>query len=228
MAATELDVVLGPDDDPAVVAAEVLVPAVEAARAAGADEVRWWVEVTTPDHETAAAAAGLTPWRRLLQLRCPLPLAETTDLVTRPFRPGVDDDAFLAVNNRAFHWHPEQGGWDRATLAGRRAEPWFDPAGFLLHEEDGRLLGFCWTKVHADEDPPLGEIYVIAVDPDAIGRGLGRALTVAGLAHLAAAGLRTGMLYVEDDNVAARTLYEHLGFTRHHTTTCFTRSLSPY
>lgn len=181
----------------------------------------WWVHGTTPRHEEAAAHAGLVASRRLLQMRCPLPLGVTTDLVTRAFRPGQDDEAWLTVNNRAFSWHPEQGGWDASVLDGRMAEPWFDPEGFLLHEVDGRLAGFCWTKVHPGE-PPLGEIYVIAVDPDVTGRGLGRDLTVAGLAHLAAEGLEVGMLYVESDNTPAVTLYQSLGFQTHQTSTAFT------
>jgi len=221
VATVELDVALGPDEDPAWVAANRLGPAIEAARAIGAPGVRWWVEATSDRHVEAAERAGLAPVRRLRQLRRPLPLEETTDLVTRPFRPGVDDDAWLAVNNRAFAWHPEQGGWTKETLQGRLAEPWFDAPGFLLHEADDRLAGFCWTKVHDDEDPPLGEIYVIAVDPDFVGHGLGRALTVAGLRHLADRGLTVGMLYVEADNAPALALYESLGFTSHHTTTAF-------
>lgn len=221
VATVELDVALGPDEDPLRVAADRLGPAIEAAKAIGAPAVRWWVEATTERHLEAARRAGLAPVRRLHQMRRPLPLEETTDLVTRSFRPGVDDDAWLTVNNRAFAWHPEQGGWTQDTLRGRLAESWFDPDGFLLHEVDDRLAGFCWTKVHADEQPPLGEIYVIAVDPDFVGRGLGRALTVAGLDHLADRGLTVGMLYVEADNTPAVGLYEALGFTIHHTTTAF-------
>jgi mycothiol synthase len=196
--------------------------AVDRAVAAG-DTVRWWVHGTEPRHAAVAADAGLEPVRRLFQMRCPLPLAETTDVSTRAFRPGADDDAWLEVNNRAFSWHPEQGGWTAEVLAGRMAEPWFDPEGFLLHEEDGRLVGFCWTKVHpaTDVDPALGEIYVIAVDPDVVGRGLGRAMTVAGLQHLAGRGLTVGMLYVESDNTPAVGLYEALGFTVHQTDTAF-------
>jgi mycothiol synthase len=151
----------------------------------------------------------------VLQLRRALPLDETTDLEVRAFRPGLDDDDWLEVNNRAFSWHEDQGGWTREVLRARRSEPWFDPAGFLLHERAGRLAGFCWTKVHADEDPPVGEIYVIASDPDFQGQGLGRDLTVAGLDHLARAGLTVGVLYVETDNDSALRLYRGLGFEVH-------------
>jgi mycothiol synthase len=196
--------------------------AIERAAAAG-DSVRWWVHGTEPRHEAVAAEVGLAPRRRLFQMRCDLPITATTDVDTRPFRPGEDDDAWLAVNNRAFDWHPEQGGWTRETLAGRLAEPWFDADGFLLHEEDGRLVGFCWTKVHpaTDVDPALGEIYVIAVDPDVVGRGLGRAMTVAGLQYLTGRGLGVGMLYVESDNAPAVGLYEALGFHVHQVDTAF-------
>jgi mycothiol synthase len=163
-----------------------------------------------------ARARGLAPSRTLLELAVPLPLdpalARSARVATRPFRPGIDEDAWLTVNNRAFATHPEQGGWDRATLEAREAQPWFDPAGFLLHEEQGELVASCWTKIHREVDPPAGEIYVISVDPDAAGRGLGRALTVAGLEWIAAQGISVGMLYVEADNEAAVALYRSLGF----------------
>ncbi|MFT4088311.1 MAG: mycothiol synthase, partial [Gordonia sp. (in: high G+C Gram-positive bacteria)] len=120
------------------------------------------------------------------------------------------------VNNAAFAWHPEQGGWSPAEIHARTSSSWFDPAGvFLAFDADdpGRLLGFHWTKVHDDEQ--LGEVYIVGVDPDAQGRGLGALLTLAGLHYLAGRGLGEVELYVEGDNTAALATYGRLGFTRY-------------
>ena len=101
-------------------------------------------------------------------------------------------------------------------MAEREQEPWFDPEGFLVLEEDGRVAGSCWTKIHADSSPPMGEIYVIGVDPEFHGRGWGRALTEAGLDWLAGQGLTVGMLYVDAGNLAAVSLYRSMGFVDDH------------
>ena len=171
------------------------------------------------EHSVAAQAArraGLSPSRTLLQLRMPLtelPPPELPAGVTiTPFRPGTDDQAWLAVNARAFASHPEQGGWTEHELRQRLAADWFDPAGFLLAWRDGALLGYHWTKVHADLQPPLGEVYVLGVDPSAQGMRLGGALLTAGLRHLRSLGLAGVLLYVEADNTPAVRLYQKLGF----------------
>jgi mycothiol synthase len=117
--------------------------------------------------------------------------------------------------------------WELSRLVEREREPWFDPAGFLLLEEDGRLAGSCWTKVHAGTDPPMGEIYVIGVDPDFQGRGFGRALTLVGLEWLAGHGLRTGMLYVDANNISAMTMYRSMGFTEDHIDRAYVAQLDP-
>ncbi|MET8085060.1 mycothiol synthase [Micromonospora sp. NPDC005237] len=178
------------------------------------------------DHPSAAALAvdlGFTRARVLWQLRRPLaaPLGEPRlpdGVALRAFRPGADDAAWLALNARAFAEHPEQGRWTSDDLRVRLAEPWFDPAGFLLAEETsaGRLLGFHWTKVHERPGSArIGEVYVLGVEPTAHGGGLGRALTTAGLAYLRdKRGLDRVMLFVDDSNTGAVALYERLGFAR--------------
>ncbi|MGI5409540.1 mycothiol synthase [Streptomyces chartreusis] len=164
---------------------------------------------------------GLTLFRELRQMRRPLADLNLPDPVlpegvtVRAFVPGQDDAAWLAVNAAAFAHHPEQGSLVQRDLDDRKAEPWFDPAGFFLAEQGGELVGFHWTKVHAEEG--LGEVYVLGVRPGAQGGGLGKALTTIGLRHLAAQGLPAAMLYVDADNKAAVSVYERLGFTTYET-----------
>ncbi|HZC70225.1 MAG TPA: mycothiol synthase [Jatrophihabitans sp.] len=160
------------------------------------------------------AARGFEQVRKLHQLRRSLtalpdepPLPPGVQV--RAFRPGTDEDAWLAVNAAAFRTHPEQGHVRRADLEARMAEPWFDAAGFLLAESGGELLGFHWTKVHPDG---LGEVYVLGIGPAAQGLGLGKGLLARGLRHLADRGCPAVLLYVEDDNAGARQLYAHAGF----------------
>ncbi len=205
---------------------ELLSAALSVIESQGGGHVHLWVPKPGPVDDAVAVAVGMRRGRDLVQMRRPLPVIEESPVIAvRPFRPGEDELAWLEVNNRAFHGHPEQGSWDLATVQERERQPWFDPAGFLLHERTGRLAGFCWTKVHEPEDDvmneslrqELGEIYVIAVDPDFQGHGLGRQLVLAGLASLYDRGVKTGMLYVDHDNEAARRLYFSLGFTDDHT-----------
>ena len=196
----------------------------------GGGPMRWRVAAATDEHDRIARNAGFGSDRHLVQLRRSLPIdgsvrGDVTDIETRPFVPGRDDDEWLRVNNAAFAWHPEQSGWTSDHLAEPLAEPWFDPDGFLLHPATGPVQGFCWTKEHRDTSPPLGEIFIIAVDPEAAGQGLGRRLVLAGLDHLSQRGLGTAMLYTEADNEPARRLYSQLGFEVHHTVTVYERSV---
>lgn len=230
----EVGLVVHPDRRGTGLEAELLEAAVQHIAAEGGGPVVLWVPGADENDDEAVTAAGFAPQRDLLQMRVALPLSEEPRWLpgtqVRTFVPGEDDDAWLEVNNRAFANHPEQGGWIRDTLRRRRAEPWFDPGGFLLAFDDRGLAGFCWTKVHppGPGDPePQGEIFVIGVDPSRHGTGLGRALTVAGLASLAERGVRTGMLYVDGANEPALRLYRSLGFETRRRDRAYAREVAP-
>ncbi|MEU2550582.1 mycothiol synthase [Streptomyces sp. NPDC014684] len=189
--------------------------------AASGKRLRVWAHGGHSAARHLAQVLGLTLFRELRQMRRPLTDPELSEPVlpegvsVRPFVPGKDDAAWLAVNAAAFAHHPEQGSLTQRDLDDRKALPWFDPAGFFLAERRGELVGFHWTKVHAEE--ALGEVYVLGVRPGEQGGGLGKALTMIGLRHLAAQGLPTAMLYVDADNKAAVAVYERLGFTTYET-----------
>ena len=217
-----------------------------AALAKTAGHNRFWAHGTLPPAQATASALGLVPVRELVQMRRSLrnvPEPRIPDGVRIRTYAGTTDDAeLLRVNNAAFAYHPEQGGWTAAQLEERRSEPWFDPAGLFLAFESGprgglplikpsgeedRLLGFHWTKVHPDQ-AGLGEVYILGVDPSAQGQGLGQVLTAVGIASLAERlagpnipGDPTVLLYVESDNVAAVRTYERLGFTTYSVDTAY-------
>lgn len=185
--------------------------------AEGGSGTRVWAHGNLEPARATAAALDLVAARELLQMRRSLrdlpPVKVPNGVLLRTYAGPEDDAELLRVNNAAFSWHPEQGGWTEADIAERRGESWFDPEGLFLafDTQTGRLLGFHWTKVHSAE---LGEVYVVGVDPSAQGRGLGATLTLVGLHHLAD---RLGedadvTLYVEADNSAAVKTYERLDF----------------
>jgi mycothiol synthase len=198
---------------------------------------RFWAHGTLEPARATASALGLVAVRELVQMRRSLrdvPDPAIPDGVRIRTYAGASDDAeVLRVNNAAFAYHPEQGGWGADQLAERRGESWFDPGGLFLAfgdsegDDPDELLGFHWTKVHPDQ-PGLGEVYVVGVDPSAQGRGLGKLLTSVGISSLAekladsksAAG-PVVLLYVESDNVAAVRTYEGLGFTTYTVDTAY-------
>lgn len=171
------------------------------------------------DHPAARALAASHGWdraRELWVMRRPaslrLPSWEVPDgVVVRGFQDG-DEAELLRVNAAAFASHPEQGALSAEGLRERMAEPWFSAAGLITAWEarSGQLLAFHWTKQHSADS---GEVYVVGVDPAAQGRGLGKLVTLAGLAHLQSLGVDEIHLYVEGENAAALGLYSGLGFT---------------
>ncbi len=213
--------------------------------------LRLWAHGDLAAAGRLASSLGFRRSRVLFQMRRslagePFPEVRLPDGVSvRTFEVGQDEQAWTDLNNRAFADHPDQGGWSLQEVALREREPWFDPKGFFLAERGGRLIGSHWTKVHGghgggephDHDghlrthpdsehhdhPPIGEVYIVAVDPAEQGRGLGPALTLLGLHSLRSRGLDSVLLYVDESNAAAVRVYENLGFTQHAVDVMYTR-----
>ena len=193
----------------------------------GITSPRLWSHGDLPSAAKLAMDNGLTRIRTVIQMRRPLTqyLPELRkDFGLRTFHPGLDDQAWLTLNNQCFSGHPEQGDWSLENLHQRIAEEWFDPCGFLLATKEEEVIAFCWTKIHGAHThshdgreehghDPIGEIYAMGVDPTFQGQGFGKAITIAGLAHLRRRGLMSAMLYVDAENLAAIKLYSELGFS---------------
>jgi len=189
--------------------------------------LRLWSHGDLPGAKNLALANGFTRVRTVIQMRRSLTdsIPEIDPKINiRSFLPGIDNQAWLELNNRSFTSHPEQSNWSERDLEIRTKESWFDPTGFLIAEIDKKLAGFCWTKVHGghthkhsneetehDHDP-IGEIYIMGVDPIQQGKGIGRAVTIAGLKYLRYQGIFSAMLYVDEQNSPAIKLYQSLGF----------------
>ena len=175
------------------------------------DSLRLWSHGDTSAAQALAAHHNFAKVRTVIQMRRslmePIPLSRIS---TRAFRAG-DKSAWVELNNRAFAGHPEQSGWTLKDLEIRLTEEWFEPAGLLIAEQNEAMVAFCWTKIHSLN--PVGEIYIMAVDPLKQRQGLGREMVIAGLHHIRAKSIQSAMLYVDAENTAAQELYRSLGFT---------------
>jgi len=208
----------------------LLARAIEHAQSLGAHRLDVWAYNDSKTSAYLARQLGFAPSRRLLHLHRHLTSVPRNDApagaITRAYRPGADDAAWLALNNRIFSGHPENGCWTIEDLQARLSQPWFNAEDFLVLEVDGTMAGFCWLKVEErGTEGRVGEIYVIGTAPEHRGRGLGKYLVAAALVHLRTRAANVAAIYVDEANTAAVALYEQSGFHYHHVDVCYSRDL---
>lgn len=209
----------------------LLAQALDLARGQDARRIDVWAYNDSPASAHIAGRFGFAPARKLLHLHRHVSSSPAADapagVALRAFVPGADDAPWLALNNRIFSGHPENGCWTIEDLHSRMAQPWFDARDVLMVEIDGALTGFCWLKVEdRGSEGRVGEIYVIGTAPEARGLGLGRYLLTQSLRHLREREVKLAAIYVDESNAAAVSLYETAGFHHHHVDVMYTRAIT--
>jgi GNAT superfamily N-acetyltransferase len=148
--------------------------------------------------------------------------------VIRDFAPG-DTEAIVALSLRAWEpifasvaaelgpeldallhgddWRARQEREVRETLARDGMRTWVD-------EDEGRVTGFASAHV-VDPSRAIGELAILAVDPDSQRHGIGAELTEVATAWLRDQGMRVAFIGTGGDegHAPARRLYARAGYT---------------
>jgi mycothiol synthase len=103
------------------------------------------------------------------------------------------------------HWRVSQQKTIEDVCAAEDTKVW------LAMDADS-TVGFVAVKLHPEDS--MGEIYMVAVDPDFQGRGIGSALIDVALDWMKAAGMSIAMVETGGDpgHAPARRTYEKMGF----------------
>src|SRR5829696_976174 len=143
-------------------------------------------------------------------------------------RPFDDRDAEAVVDLSLRTWAPVFASLERvlgSDVFGRLHPDWRQDqrrvvedvlaakeAGVWVAEADGTAVGFVAVRLHPESG--MGEIYMLAVDPDHQGGGIGTALTEFALEKLKDDGMAVAMVETGEDpgHAAARRTYEKAGF----------------
>ena len=177
------------------------------------DELLVWMRHAHPDALSVAQEHGYGIARRLAVLGRELERMEVpgiSDVSIRSYRPDVDDAGVVDVLAAAYAGTGDEG-WDLDRFRARRDLSWFRPDDLLVAVNgSGRILGLHWLKRRGEG---VGEVYNLAIHPEAQGRRLGPTLLAAGLDHLRSIGCEEVLLWVDRANERAVDLYTSQGFT---------------
>jgi mycothiol synthase len=130
----------------------------------------------------------------------------------RYLQPG-EEDKLTAIQNRSFlnAWGFNPSAKPEIVYR-TRLQNCFPTVIFLCKEE--HPIGYCWTRLNSGggRHKPVGQIHMLGVEPRYRGKGIGKQLLLAGLAHLQREGIQFVELTVDEENEAACNLYRSVGF----------------
>jgi mycothiol synthase len=214
----------------------VTVPPEHEGRGIGTELLRWaeahgrrrqWVAERNAAGRALLTGAGYAPVRHYWRMERPLATpasapAPPEGIELRPLRRRADAEALHAISEAAFSANPDYepesiGAFREEHLAPHDLAPELS----LVAERGERAVGFLLARRWEDGE---GYVDLLAVHPEASGRGLGEALLRTAFAGFAAAGLRSAQLGVASDNPRALRLYERAGMTQRFRVDVFEKS----
>jgi len=180
------------------------------------------VHVNVPERSVSArrllAGMGFRCVRRFLELGLDLSQAPVSDRIGNRCRhlKGGEEDKLVHIQNRSF---ADTWGFNPNTveeIAYRTRLPNCSLEDIILACDDDTVTGYCWTRIYVGKNKTAeggkGRIYMLGVEPDYRGRGIGKEVLLAGLSGLKRRGMGIVELTVDSQNKAARALYRSAGF----------------
>jgi mycothiol synthase len=164
---------------------------------------------------------GFTFIHRFLELRLDLSKTPSPDIGQvsprcRSFQTG-EEERLTQLQNRSF-----SGAWGYNAntveeIIYRIGLPNCSPEDIIMAFDSDKPIGYCWTRINFQKNKApsegTGRIYMLGVDPDYRGKGLGKQLLLTGFSYLKSKGLQVVELTADRENKVACALYKSMGFT---------------
>ena len=157
--------------------------------------------------------------RRFLKLRLDIADVRCSNINQPPLKCRYlrrgEEDKLTQIQNRAFvsTWGFNPNTAEEITY--RTNLSTYSPEDIVLICERDKVIGYCWTGIICEGEAASerkGPIFMLGVDPDYRGKGIGKRVLLAGLARLKSKGLQVAELTVDSENKVACALYKSIGF----------------
>ena len=195
-------------------ASTLLVPSLRRAKELGAEVAQVCIRRNNSAAQNALLRLGFSPVRHFLQMRVDiteLDERETNQAALRcRYLQSGEEELLTEIQNISFagSWGYHPNTVEEITF--RLGLSQCSHHDVVLANDDSRISGYCWTSLTSKGE---GQIYMIGVNPDFQGQGVGRRLLLAGLSRLRSQGCPVAELTVDSQNKAACDLYQSTGFT---------------
>jgi mycothiol synthase len=147
----------------------------------------------------------------------------------RPFRQGIDDQAFLALLNQSFSDHWDFTPVSKAEFDRWKQRPDFNPRGCFFISREGRDVAVANVLIDRQMDVDTQEgaarIFEFGVLPEFRGKGLGYNILLKAAEFAQEMDMPALELIVDGQNDQAKAMYERVGFEQKRAILVFHKAL---